>query len=74
MRGVSLLPLSLTNGWHCSGGCAIRAGLKFFVTAQPKTPHLAHFLRVVYAHYTDYVLKVGCCVQGLVAVYGVARS
>ena len=52
----------------------MRAGLKFFVTAQPKTPHLAHFLRVVYAHYTDYVLKVGCCVQGLVAVYGVARS
>ena len=34
-------------------------GVKFFVTAKPKTPDVAVFLRRVYEMYADFVLKVG---------------
>ena len=32
-------------------------GLKFFVTAKPKTPDIALFLKRVYEFYADFVLK-----------------
>lgn len=32
-------------------------GLKFFVTAKPKTENVQAFLRKVYEYYADYVLK-----------------
>ena len=33
-------------------------GLKFFVTAKPKTPDIALFLKRIYEFYADFVLKV----------------
>jgi len=32
-------------------------GIKFFVTARPRTPDVPMFLKKVYAFYSDYVLK-----------------
>ena len=32
-------------------------GIKFFVTARPRTPDVPAFLKKVYAFYSDYVLK-----------------
>ncbi len=40
-------------------------GVKFFVTAKPKTQNVAAFLKKVYEFYADYVLKVSCWLQSL---------
>ena len=63
--------LQTRTGWACRNRAGVpsspqgvnrpslrAAGLKFFVTAKPNTPHLDVFLKQVYAHYSDYVLKV----------------
>ena len=49
-------------------------GLKFFVTAKPNTPHLDVFLKQVYAHYSDYVLKVRAVVAVAVGFRGASNA
>jgi hypothetical protein len=43
-------------------------GVKFFVTAPPRTPDVGGFLRKVYEFYADFVLKVGAPLPGARAV------